>query len=389
MNSRDLSANKRKEIYFDHAASTAALDKPLAVFEQVSREFFGNPSALHKKGAEARRILNKSRETISQRLGCRSDEFYFTPGGTFSNNLAVFGTLSAYNSTEQLKRKNIVTCRVEHKSVSEPIKQLEKCGVCIRYAEISGNGFLDFGSLEKAIDDNTALVSIMHVNNELGIILPVNDIYSLVKQINPNTAVHCDAVQSFCKIDEKLKADIVSVSGHKIGAVRGVGGILVRKSVRLSPVFSGGGQEGQLAPGTENLAAAASFSEAVSLRSAEDYRYVSELNEYTRRKISCIPECRVLEFESNVSPYILCFSVLGVYANTLLNALSDEGIYVSVGSACSSRGEPNHALLALGFSREYSRELIRVSFSRTSTKDEADVFCSRVSDLIKKLLARK
>lgn len=383
-----MSTNKEREIYFDHAASTAVSPESLAVFEQVSREFFGNPSALHKKGVEARKILNKSRETVAQCLGCQSNEFWFTPGGTFSNNLAVFGTLSAYSNPALLRRKNIVVSKVEHKSVSEPFKQLEKHGVCVRYADIDSRGILNFDSLEKAVDQDTALVSIMHVNNELGIVLPVNDIYGLVKQINPNTTVHCDAVQGFCKINERLKADIVSVSGHKIGAVRGVGGILIRKSAKLSPVFFGGGQEGKFAPGTENLAAAASFSEAVSLWSEENFKYVSELNNYIRGKLSLIPGCTLPELQCRVSPYILCFSVNGIYANTLLNALSDEGIYISVGSACSSRGEPNHTMLALGFSPEYSKQLVRVSFSRASTMEEADVFCDKLDCLIKKLLAR-
>lgn len=383
-----MSTNKEREIYFDHAASTAVSPESLAVFEHVSSEFFGNPSALHKKGVEARKILNKSRETVAQRLGCQSNEFWFTPGGTFSNNLAVFGTLSAYSNPALLRRKNIVVSKVEHKSVSEPFKQLEKHGVCVRYADIDSRGILNFDSLEKAVDQDTALVSIMHVNNELGIVLPVNDIYGLVKQINPNTTVHCDAVQGFCKINERLKADIVSVSGHKIGAVRGVGGILIRKSAKLSPVFFGGGQEGKFAPGTENLAAAASFSEAVSLWSEENFKYVSELNNYIRGKLSLIPGCTLPELQCRVSPYILCFSVNGIYANTLLNALSDEGIYISVGSACSSRGEPNHTMLALGFSPEYSKQLVRVSFSRASTMEEADVFCDKLDCLIKKLLAR-
>lgn len=376
-----------KDIYFDSASSAPVDTDALAVFEKISREFYANPSAVHKKGSEAREVLSVSRDILSQKLGCQAKEFYFTPGGTFSNNLAVFGSLGFPYSSSSVK-KNIVTCKAEHKSVAEPIKLLERNGVCVRYADISENGILDFDSLERAVDVDTALVSFMHVNNELGFVLPVNDIYGLVKKINPKVVVHCDAVQSFCKLNVNLKADVISVSGHKIGAVRGIGGIVVRSGVKVSPIFYGGGQESQFAPGTENLPAIASFSAAVSNSSEADYQYVLKLSKHMRQRIRGMKYCELIEFKSEISPYIVCFRVPGIYANVLLNALSDMGIYVSVGSSCSSRGEANYSLKALGFSRGYSQEVVRISFCKANTIEEIDSFCRAIEILIKKLVRK-
>lgn len=367
---------KGLEHYLDNSATTrvseAAADKALWMMTRC----FGNPSSLHRKGLEAEHELSAARKSVAGRLGVTPDELTFTSGGTEANNLALFG--AAYARRRSGNR--VVISSVEHSSVLEAAKRLEDEGFAVTRVSPRADGRVHPDDVAAAVDSKTALVSVMLVNNETGAVMPVAEIFSAAREKNPDVLCHTDAVQAFGKLEIKAKrlgADLVSVSGHKVHAPKGVGALAVKKGVRLIPRQFGGEQERRLRPGTEALPLIAAFGAACGeFDIAENLRRVADLNTYAKQKLAQI-EGVVFNSPEDALPYVLNFSAGRVRSETMLHFLEEQEIYVSSGSACA-KGKPSHVLGALGLDRGRADSALRVSFSKYNTRDDVDALCAAV-----------
>ena len=355
------------------AVSAAAADKAYQIMTAV----YGNPSSLHIKGMEAEHELTAARKAVAAQLKANPDEVFFTSGGTEANNTALFGAAYANART----RRKIIISAVEHSSVLDAAKRLEAEGFTVERIAPRSDGTVHPEDVAAATDGNTALVSVMLVNNETGAVMPVDEIFSAVKAVNPQTLCHTDAVQAFGKLPVRAKAlgaDVISVSGHKVHAPKGVGALYVKKGVRLIPRQYGGEQEKRFRPGTENLPAIAAFGVACGeFDIEENLRHVRSLNDYARVKLLSI-EGVAINSPENALPYVLNFSAGRVRSETMLHFLEDADIFVSSGSACA-KGKPSHVLSALGLSRERADSALRVSFSKHNTSADIDALCERIA----------
>lgn len=366
-----------KEIYLDNAATTKPLSKVADTVAQVMLNSYGNPSSLHKKGMEAETIIKESSAFFAKTLGCQPEEIIYTSGGTESNNTAILGTSSAYRR----RGNKIITSTIEHPSVAEVFKNLEAQGFEVCVIGVDKGGYINLQSLEQAIDDKTLLVSLMHVNNEIGTIQDIEKIGELIKQKNKETLFHVDAVQSFSKVllhIKKAKIDLLSVSAHKFYGPRGVGLLYKNKQVRLSSLLYGGGQQKNLRSGTENTPGIAGTVEAC--------RYVTEnMVQLTKHYSACkerlaeailnnIPNTFINGPEvSEGAPHILNVGFKNIRAEVLLHALEQKGIYVSSGSACSSNKKTySHTLEAIGNDKEDFDNALRFSFGIETTLEDVD-----------------
>lgn len=365
------------EHYLDNSATTrvcgAAADKAL----WMMTECYGNPSSLHRRGIDAEHELSYARKTVAGCLGAAPEELTFTSGGTEANNLALFG--AAYANRRRGNR--LVISAVEHSSVLEAAKRLSDEGFEVIEVEPDRNGVITAEAVAGAVNDKTLLVSVMTVNNETGAIMPVRDIFDAARDINPSVLCHTDAVQAFGKLGLRMKrlgADLVSVSGHKVHAPKGVGALAVRRGVRLIPRQFGGEQERRLRPGTEAAPLIAAFGAACSEFDTENnIVYVKELNSYAREGLAQI-EGVTFNSPGEALPYVLNFSAGSVRSETMLHFLEERGIYVSSGSACA-KGKPSHVLAAMGLSRDRADSALRVSFSKYNTKEDIDALCGAVA----------
>ncbi|MCR4429910.1 MAG: cysteine desulfurase [Tepidanaerobacteraceae bacterium] len=384
----------------DNSATTRVSDRAARTVYEVMTEQYGNPSSLHGKGIEAGKLMRKARETIAQALRVKPAEVYFTSGGTESNNLAIKG--AAYSM--QKMGKHLITTTIEHPSVLDTFKQLEKEGFIATYLGVNKEGFIDVEELQKALRPDTILVSIMYVNNEVGSIQPVEEAAAHINR-NRKTLFHVDAVQAFGKIPlvPGLKGiDMLSISGHKIYGPKGIGALFVRENVRLYPLLNGGGQEKGIRSGTENLPGIAGFGVAVEDAMNNLFEWQKAMEELKKRLcnriLQEIPDTvlngpredysRTLGKTSiksdregsgvslNVNaaaPHILNISFLGVKGEILLHALEAHGIYVSTGSACSShKSGKSHVLSAMEKNTEEIDGAIRFSLSPFLSIDDID-----------------
>lgn len=371
-------------VYLDNSATTKPCDKAIEYMNKALYDNWGNPSSLHTIGINAEEILFSAKEICAKAIGSRSDEIYFTSGGTEANNLAINGAV-----TSRAKRGNrIVTTEIEHPSVLEPIKALELKGFEVVYLKPDKDGIVSKESIYSAINKNTILVSMMLVNNEIGTIQPVKDAAYAIKEIGAPALLHCDAVQAFGKIPIKvsdLGVDLLSFSGHKIHAPKGVGVLYKKKGVTLAPIIYGGGQQEGVRPGTESVPLIAALEGAVCdlPNTTEEYKIMQELCTYAREKLN---GTGIVAFNSpdNSLPYILNVSVLGYRSETLLHFLDAKGIFVSSGSACS-KGKLSHTLSSLGLDNKHIDSAIRISFSRNNSKDDIDKLCDALIEATKKL----
>ncbi|MBO4669100.1 MAG: cysteine desulfurase [Lachnospiraceae bacterium] len=390
-----------KEIYLDNAATTRACEETVAAMTKVLREDYGNPSSLHGKGIQAEQYLKEARKTIAKSLKCQEKEIIFTSGGTESNNLALFG--AAYAKAR--RGKHIISTGIEHASVYNPLIFLEKQGYEVTYLPVDRNGIVSLDALSEALRSDTILVSVMLVNNEIGAIEPVTEIAKLVHSYNPEILFHVDAIQAYGKVPFTPNAcgiDLLSVSGHKLQGPKGSGFLYKKDKVRLLPEILGGGQEGDMRSGTENVPAIAGLSEAVK-------RYFQNQNAFRDSMYACKTELlkqvmtmpfahpnAVFEEESDkltieervrkTAPHILSVSFDNIRSEVLLHALEDYGICVSSGSACSS----NHpaisgTLKAIGVPDKYLDSTIRFSFSPETTLEEIRTACDALRELVPKL----
>lgn len=368
-----------EEIYLDNSATTRVCEKSAEKVLELMTQCYGNPSSLHKKGLEAQREVAHARQAVAVSLGAQPREIIFTSGGTEANNLAVLGGAAA----GRRRGKRIVTTAIEHPSVLEPMRQLEKEGFEVVFLTPDADGRVPEEAVLKAVTGDTILISVMAVNNELGSIQPIEVLKKAVKRAGAPALVHVDGVQAYGKLPlrpEKLGIDLLTVSGHKIHGPKGVGALYVSKNARILPRTFGGGQERELRPGTEaapliaGLGAAAE--ELPDWRQA--YSRMEKLRDYTLQKLSGLEG---VEVNSPVEglPYLLNFSALGIRSETMLHFLAQRGIYVSSGSACA-KGKQSHVLKAAGLPDSRISSAIRVGFSRENTERDADALAEGVRE---------
>lgn len=357
------------ECYFDNSATTKPAKEVVDAMVDVLTDNYGNPSSLHRKGDEAKAVLDKSRSALANTFSCRPDEVYFTSGGTESNNIAIFGTAAA------LKRRGnrIVTTTIEHPSVLECMARLESQGFEIIRLPVDRYGVVREADIYSAVNRNTILVSMMLVNNEVGSIQPVEAASRAVKRAGSSALVHCDAVQAFGKIPVRpasLHADLISVSSHKVHGPKGAGALYVKKGIRLVPYVLGGGQEENIRSGTHGIPGIAGFGAAVQSIGDinENYEYVKDLKTLLLASLAGFDKIKI-NSSINSLPYIVNLSVVGVPSEVLRNFLSERGIYVSTGSACS-KGHRSRVLTSMSLPHERIDSAIRISFSRFNTREE-------------------
>ena len=381
-------------IYLDNSATTKIRHEALEKYIRVCEENYGNPSSLHSLGYLAEKELKLAREHILASLGERNSEVIFTSSGTEANNLAIFGR--AYSKERYLRGKRIITTAAEHASVNEPLARLAKAGFDIVKISTRG-GTIDMRELRETLTPNVILVTAMMVNNETGAIYDIAGISRLTRELSPEALIHVDATQSYMKIPftkRALDADMITVSSHKIEGPKGVGALVVDSGVikqrGICATTLGGGQEGGLRSGTENVPAIAAFAEAARLGAMEcrdTYKKLSELKEMLIRQISSEPELSgiSLNLPKVSAPHILNITLPGIKSETMLHFLSSEGIFISSGSACSSNSTRHtSALIDFGKSESEADCSIRISFSRNNTK--ADV--AALTEALKSGLAR-
>ena len=370
--------------YLDNSATTkpekAVADK---IYEMLSDKF-GNPSSFHKEGLEANDEITRAREIIAKSLFCQSEEIYFTSGGTEANNLAIFGAAQA----GKRKGNRIVTTAIEHESVLQSVSELEKRGFEVVRLMPDTKGRISEEQSFEAVNDKTILVSMMFVNNEVGSVLPVEAIKKALKRANAPALIHIDCVQAYSKIPikpEKIGADLISISAHKIHGAKGVGALYVRKGVRILPLMFGGEQEKRLRPGTQAAPLIAGFGKAAEL--IPDYekqkQSITALNAYAKAELNKIDGV-VINSGEDASPYIINLYVPSfMTSQTVVQHLSSKyGVYVSNGSACA-KGKRSHVLSAMKLSDKIIDKSIRVSFSRNTTKEDIDALINALSETIR------
>ena len=369
------------EIYLDNSATTKVCPEAVRAVTDCLTENYGNPSAVHSKGIKAKMLLEDSRQKIADALSCDSTEVYFSHSGTLANNTAIFGAVEAKRKTGN----RIITTSLEHPSVSRCMDKLEKRGFEVIRLTPSSNGAFRTEQLLNTINKNTILVSTMLVNNETGAINPVEMVSKVVKKVSSPALIHVDAIQAFGKIPVKpsrLGVDLLSISGHKVHAPKGVGALYIRKGLKINPYLSGGGQENEMFSGTEALPAIAGFGAAAAAfpdlnRQLEAMRSLKgfALNELTK-----IPSVEI-NSPSDALPYILNISVMGIPSQVLINYLSQRGIYISAGSACK-KGHRSEVLTAMGLPAKRIDSAVRISLSRFTTKEEIEEFVSAINDAV-------
>ncbi len=374
------------EHYLDNSAttmvSTAAAQKAM----ELMCENFANPSSLHCLGFKAAKELEAARASVADVLGADPSEICFTSGGTEANNLAILGT------AEALKRRGnrIVTTATEHSSVYDTMLHLQKESFDVVFIKPDEQGHISPKEVADAVDDKTILVSVMLVNNETGAVNPVREIFTAVKRKNADTILHTDAVQALGKLEikaKKLFADLITVSGHKVHAPKGVGALYVRKGVRLIPRSFGGSQEKKLRTGTEATPLICAFGTACEeIDVLKSTHTAQELNTYLREKLSQMPDI-IINSPEDASPFVLNFSVKGIRSETMLHHLASLGVYVSSGSACS-KGAKSHVLASMELPVDIIDSAIRVSFSKHNTQSDCDALLEGIAQGINTLAKR-
>ncbi|MDY3052214.1 MAG: cysteine desulfurase family protein [Ndongobacter sp.] len=352
-------------IYFDNAATTAPRAEVRAVVDEVLREDWGNPSSLHRKGLAAERRLEDARARIAARYGVKPKTLIFTSCATESNNTVIRGMLRGR------KRPNIVVSPIEHSSIFELAKVLEQESVEVRWLPVDGAGRVAPSDVAARVDRDTALVCVMHVNNELGTVQPIREIGQILRQNQQRARFLVDGVQGFGKLPLRLDQepiDFYTASGHKIHAPKGIGLLYVREGVSLPPLLVGGGQERGLRPGTENVAFACGMAKALELM-LDEKNEVAQLCDFMRGKLAEREGVRINSPSEACSPYILNIGVREIKAEILLHYLEQENIYVSTGSACTG-GAPSHVLQAVSIPKEFRDGCIRLSFHTDTTREE-------------------
>lgn len=381
-----------REIYLDNGATTRPYDEVIDYISQINRNQYGNPSSLHTKGIEAEKLLRSARETVARSLGVSDKEIYFTSGGTESNNLAIRGYLEA----NPRAGKHLITTAIEHPSVLEVFKYLSEKGYAVDYIDVDKDGIINLETLKNRINGETALISILTVNNETGSLQPVDDIVRIKNAVNKSAVLHMDAVQAYGKFrisPKKAGIDLLSVSSHKIHGPKGVGALYANRSVRLKPILFGGGQEALLRSGTENTSGISGFglaSEMIHESLEANFQNVSALKTKFTEGLKVLDIPRKTLAGEKTSPYIINISFSGVKAEVLLHHLEERNIFVSTGSACSSRKSVHsHVLKAMGLKAQDIEGAVRFSLTGTTTEEEIDLTLEAVKEIVPRIQTKR
>ena len=376
-------------IYLDHAATTPVRPEVFEAMQPFFGPRFGNPSSIHRWGREARVSLDEARERLARCLGARTDEVCFTSGGTEGDNLAILGAWRGRDGS-RANRRAIVTTPIEHKAVLAAVHQAVSEGATERFLGVTADGRIDLDRAAEVLDAEVALVTAMWVNNEIGTIQPIAELATLARACG--SLVHTDAVQAFGKLPIDLSAlpvDLLTVSGHKIGAPKGAGAVYIRRGTSVQPLLFGGSQDQGRRPGTENVAAAVGLARAAELavaeRETECARLRATRDALETALLARIPDAVVHGRNAPRAPHILNISVPGTDSESLLMALDLAGVACSSGSACQSGGvSPSHVLAALGVQTELATAAIRMSLGALTTEDCVD----RVAQLFPALIEK-
>ena len=373
-------------IYLDNNATTP-LDPGVAnKMTDFLRDHFGNPSSLYPIGRAAKDSINEARDTIAKFIGALRTEIFFTGSGTEADNFAIRGVMRA-----RPDKREFITSKIEHPAVMETANYLQRQGYTVKYVPVDGSGTIDLDFLKNAVTDQTALISIMHANNEVGTLQPIEEVVRIAKE--KGILVHTDAIQTLGKIDinvNKIGVDLMSLSAHKIYGPKGVGVLYIRKGIPIHPLIFGGGQERDMRAGTENTIGIVGFGEAVRVlkeKGDKDNKRIEKLSDKLKTGIEeKIPRVQFNGHEKNRIKGTLNFSFFGLEAEAILLALATKEIYVSTGSACSEDSEEvSHVLEAIGTSAEAARGTLRISLGRFNTEEDIDKVLVELPEIVDKL----
>ena len=371
------------EVYFDNSATTKVYNEVIDVMADTMRNYYANPSSSHSLGLKAEGKLRQSRKVFGNILNCSEGEIIFTSGGSESNNFLLKGFIKP--------GLHVITTKIEHPSVTDVCAYLEKQGVEVTYLDVNKIGQVSLEQLSQSIKKETAIISIMHVNNEFGSIQNLEAIGKVIKEKSNRAKFHVDAVQSFCKLKidvQKCNIDLLSASGHKVHGPRGIGIAYIKKDLYPQPLIHGGGQERTFRSGTENLAAICGFATAAKRmyeNISTNYERVDNVKKYFVEKLNTIDNTIINSpLTEKFSPYILSASFQGVRGEILIHALEDKGIFVSTGSACSSKKLSYSPILThIGLNKKDAEGTVRFSFNEGNTKEEVDYVVNNLNDSLK------
>lgn len=360
-------------IYLDNSATTKPFPEVIESYTAVAANYFGNPSSIHRMGMEAEKLLMQARAQIAAILEVKPSEIYFTSGGTEGNNMALKGVSSFYKT----RGKHIITTRIEHDSIKRVMEQLEQDGFTITYLPVDEQGFVAVDDIKKHIQNDTILVSIMHVNNETGAIQDIAAVGELLQQY-PKILFHVDGVQAIGKTPlsfKNLHIDLYTMSAHKFHGLKGNGILYAKEGLLLSPLLAGGGQERNMRSGTENVAGAVSTAKALRMQ-MENYKMhyskMQELNTFIRKQLESMYET-IVHSPLHSVPQIINFSAEGIKAEVLIHALEEKGIFISTTSACSSKTNTvSKTLLAMGVPEHIAESSFRISLAYENNKQELE-----------------
>lgn len=374
------------EVYLDNSATTRAYESVGDVVRKVMCEDFGNPSSMHKKGVDAEYYIKEAKESLARLMKVQEKEIFFTSGGTESDNLALIGAARANHRAG----KHLITSSIEHPAILNTMHYLEEEGYRVTFLPVDQYGRIKLDALKEALCEETILVSIMYVNNEVGSVQPIEEAASIVKAYNKNILFHVDAVQGFGKYriyPKKMKIDMLSLSGHKIHGPKGIGAIYIDEKVKIKPIVFGGEQQKNVRSGTENVPGIAGLSEAAK----EIYRdldkkvaHMRSLKEYFIENVTKIENTTIHGlYDETSAPHIISVGFAGIRSEVLLHALEDKGIYVSSGSACASNHpQISGVLKGIGAKKEYLDATLRFSMSEFTTKEEIDYTLETLYNLV-------
>lgn len=377
------------EIYLDNSATTRPYDDVIDIMMKVYREDYGNPSSKHYKGVDSEKYVKEAREIIAKSLKASVREILFTSGGTESDNTALIGCAMA----GKRRGNHIITTKIEHPAILETTEYLKKQGFDITYLNVDKQGVVDLEQLKNSLTHETIIVSVMHTNNEIGSVQPLEEIGKIIKAFDKDILFHVDAVQGYGKfniVPKKANIDLMSVSGHKIHGPKGIGFLYIKEGTKILPYIMGGGQQGGMRSGTENVPAIAGMAQAVKNiyeNLEEDRQRMYELRDQVIDGVSSIEGVQINGMpERQGAPHIISISVKNVRAEVLLHSLEEKNIYVSSGSACASnKNTVSDTLRAIGLDKEYLDSTIRVSLSVFNTKEDIEALVSALKDIIPEL----
>lgn len=379
------------EAYLDNSATTPCLPEVTELMVKLMTMDYGNPSSMHGKGFEAEKYIKESKEIFAKNLKVLEKEIFFTSGGTESDNMAVLGAAYA----NQRSGKHLITTKIEHPGIKSPMNYLEEQGFEVSYLSVDRQGIISLRELKNLIRKDTILVSIMHVNNEIGSVQPIESAGKIIKECNPKCLFHVDDIQGFGKYriyPKKSMIDLLSISGHKIHGPKGIGVLYVEQKVKMQPIIWGGGQQRGYRSGTENVPGIAGIGKATEMLYQDFEKKIESLyllKDFFIEKLEEIPDVKVNSQKGKDSaPHIVSLSVRGIRSEVLLHTLEESGIYVSAGSACASnKPAVSETLKAIKLEKELLESTIRFSFSTFTTKEELDYtaqVCAKVIPLLRK-----